>query len=106
MNQTGSALYKVGRSKDAKKRLKQLQTGAPFPLELTKTFIVDSFVESSLERTIHRRFARYKTQGEWFDFDNYSIHDVIKGIEILSESVTLIETHKRNELVTLSNRYF
>lgn len=77
INLESTSLYKIGKTKNVKVRMKQLQTGASFPLILVKEFTTGD-EESKLEKTIHRRFAHYKTQGEWFDFDLVDI-EVIKN---------------------------
>jgi hypothetical protein len=61
------APYKVGISRDPKKRLKTLQTGHPFPLQLHYTKETDICKTKLLETVIHRHLKLYKTSGEWFD---------------------------------------
>lgn len=59
--------YKVGISKNPKKRLKSLQTGSPYPLtihSLTETCITKTKL---LETVIHRHLKHYRTNGEWFN---------------------------------------
>ena len=46
-------------------RLRQLQTGAPFPLVLIACFRGTRRCEAAM----HRRFAKLRRQGEWFEFD-------------------------------------
>jgi len=58
---------KVGRSSDPPARLKQLQTGCPYPLRL----ILVLPDQGHLERALHRRLARGRTLGgeEWFSHE-------------------------------------
>lgn len=89
INLESTSLYKIGRTKDIKKRMKQLQTGASFPLILIHEFSTGD-EESKLEKTIHRAFAHYKTQGEWFDFDLIEIEQVKAIILGLQDGVKII----------------
>tara|TARA_B100000214_G_C23743328_1_gene524271 strand:- start:121 stop:417 length:297 start_codon:yes stop_codon:yes gene_type:complete len=62
-----SGAIKIGRSKDPRKRLKQLQTGSPYKLKLLA--IVPE--KGNIEKSLHSSFSSYKKscKGEWFDFD-------------------------------------
>ena len=55
---------KIGISQDPEKRLKQLQTGCPFPLELIKIFKPENVLE--MEQKLHRELSGCSTSGEWF----------------------------------------
>ena len=59
--------YKVGISKNPQRRLKNLQTGHPYPLAIH--FIVETSVTNNklLESVIHRNLKHFRTSGEWFD---------------------------------------
>lgn len=53
---------KIGLAKDENKRLADMQVGNPFPLDLL-------FTEPGgfkHEAALHRRFAEYRSAGEWF----------------------------------------
>jgi hypothetical protein len=59
--------FKVGISKDPTKRLKNLQTGHPYPIRihsLTETCVTKTKL---LETVIHRNLKHLRTSGEWFD---------------------------------------
>ena len=58
---------KIGRSKNPKKRLQQLQTGSPYKLKILT--IVKG--RGDLEKLLHERLKPYKQscKGEWFDFN-------------------------------------
>lgn len=53
---------KIGYSNDPNKRLKSLQTGCPFDISILDVFEGGPDVEKSL----HKRYRRYSTRGEWF----------------------------------------
>lgn len=59
----GMAPVKVGVSKNPEERRKSIQTGAPTPVRL----LWEASGGYPLERALHRRFAEYRTKGEWFD---------------------------------------
>lgn len=64
-NKTG--LVKIGISVDPLKRLKQLQTGTGYKLQLLKAYPTDN--DLHWERRIHRMLWRNKKKGEWFELD-------------------------------------
>lgn len=59
---------KIGFSKyDPNKRLKNLQTGCPFPIKLLG-FVIGRM---SQEEELHSVLKDYRIQGEWFDYSDY-----------------------------------
>lgn len=68
--------YKIGISKNPKKRIKQLQTGSGEELKLIHEF--KSEVSKKIESALHGRYKHLNTHGEWFDLS-------------LSEEVVFIE---------------
>ena len=60
---TGTPYYKVGFSCDPVRRLRQVQSLAPQPLELIG--LIPGF-GSDYEAAVHRRLAAYRHRGEWF----------------------------------------
>lgn len=87
INQESTTLYKIGKTKNIKQRIKQLQVGCPLTILLVFQFDVNSLIESKLEKTIHRRFAYCKTQGEWFDFRDISEEDIKNNILKIHETI-------------------
>jgi len=63
---TDGEFIKIGKSKNPKRRKKQLQTGNGNNLRVA--YILEN-VEDYLERDIHSLCRRYKKQGEWFEKD-------------------------------------
>jgi hypothetical protein len=58
---------KIGKSRDPKARLKELQTGSPYPLDILGTIKCrDQSHADRLEKELHRYFATYRKNGEWF----------------------------------------
>lgn len=65
---SNSGSFKIGRSKDPKKRLKQLQTGSPFKLRLILVLENMGHCEKMLHKEITRG-KKKKCKGEWFEFE-------------------------------------
>jgi hypothetical protein len=59
--------YKVGISKDPKRRLKALQTGFPLPLSILHQVQLPATRTKLLETVIHRNLKHHRLAGEWFD---------------------------------------
>ena len=58
-------IVKIGISVNAGSRLKQIQTGCPFPVELIKTSR-RTVCAGEAERFLHGALKDYRTSGEWF----------------------------------------
>lgn len=61
--------FKVGISRTPERRLKSLQTGYPYPLQLHYIKETDISKTKLLEQVIHRHLKMHKTNGEWFDMN-------------------------------------
>lgn len=60
---------KIGKASDPQRRLKELQTGNPFDLELLAAFKCKSQSHAFyLEKLAHKVFARYRINREWFKY--------------------------------------
>lgn len=60
--------YKVGVSKNAKKRLKQLQTGSAQELSLCEEYCLPEELVYRLEKRCHEKINHFYTKrGEWFN---------------------------------------
>jgi len=75
---TATHHFKIGYTKDPARRLKALQVGAPFPLEIFGIWIVPS---QNIERQIHKKFGAFRTQGEWFDMTEEHIQDFLSYMQ-------------------------
>ena len=76
-------LYKIGRTFDPVKRLKQLQTGSGKKLSLVYTLSVKNGVAA--ERHIHAIFSGQRIQGEWFRFtdnDMILVKKIFKQLQV------------------------
>jgi hypothetical protein len=70
-----SGPIKIGVSVDVQKRLQQLQTASPYQLRLLAKLLGGE----SKEAELHRRFAAFKMQGEWFS-PSQELQDFIHGL--------------------------
>ncbi len=61
---------KVGMSKNVYKRLKNIQTSSPFPVEIAYMFAVpNNGVARDVERAFHETQREKRAHGEWFDYE-------------------------------------
>jgi hypothetical protein len=62
--------FKIGISQDIAKRVLQIRTGCP--LKIVKVLLAPGWIHKHVRRmemAMHKRLAKYGTQGEWFRFD-------------------------------------
>jgi len=62
IQQENDGAIKIGISNNFKKRLRQLQTGSPYKLNILTIINGDE----ELEKQLHSKFAEYRLSGEWF----------------------------------------
>ena len=75
-------------------RIKQLQTGAVYKIVATWTY--ETEYASKIERTIHRHYSYLKTYGEWHNFDDVSIFEVIEKIKNIEKVIKQLNENKEN----------
>jgi hypothetical protein len=64
----GGDWMKIGFSCDPYKRLNTLQTGFPIRLDLRASREFPGIPQAkAFEKRMHKKFARHKLRGEWFD---------------------------------------
>lgn len=64
--------YKLGRSKDPQRRLQELRTALPDPIELVAAFPASD--APAAERALHTRFAHRRIAGEWYALTPDDLH--------------------------------
>lgn len=58
---------KIGYTQDLAKRLEQIQTGNPHPVEIIASFVHQTETGARMmESTFHHKFRRHHIRGEWF----------------------------------------
>lgn len=75
--------YKIGQSKRPRKRLTQLRTGSPHPIEVVHTLRTAHF--RAIERTLHVKFRDKRGTGEWFALSDEDI-EYIKSIDSMGRT--------------------
>lgn len=78
--------YKVGVSKnEPQKRLKQLQTGCSYPLDLLHSF--ETNYPYRLEKMLHIQYSSQKEYGEWFKLDNEQVSNFLNTCKKLQNTI-------------------
>lgn len=68
---------KIGVAKSITNRLKSIQTGNPYTVEVYRVFILDSeIVARTAESILHAKYVEYKTTGEWFAIPDEALIDI------------------------------
>ena len=73
--------YKIGVTENIENRIKGLQTGNPE--KLICEYIIEGNIEE--EKRLHEKFAEYKKEGEWFEFNKRIKAKVVKEMKLLGE---------------------
>lgn len=77
----GTPFVKIGRTRhSAKSRLSSLRTGCPYPLRIIRMLAVNLKRESQLEKQLHRKFKKYRAEGEWFALTEEQIIEAVHAI--------------------------
>ena len=85
--------FKIGRSRDARIRVKELGVLLPFKIEVIALWRADAY--KLLESTLHLKYQDQRINGEWFRFDEKQIEKLL-----LDVPYTMIQVQ---ELVSFSN---
>lgn len=59
--------YKIGKSANVLQRVADLQTANPYKIDLVVAIWVDDM--ATIESILHQYFHKYRSNGEWFEFD-------------------------------------
>ena len=88
----GASYFKIGYSKNPEDRVRQLQTGSMYILELVKTWQVNDMckAEAAAHATFQKnnRALKYPGTGwktEWFDLNGLTLNDVVKQLSPVME---------------------
>lgn len=79
-----AAPIKIGITANMKSRLRALQTGSPYPVDVAFAVPVENTVMAvQIERMLHKTFSRFRMHGEWFDLlPVYGVHCLATAIEL------------------------
>lgn len=75
---------KIGQSRDYKKRIDNIKTASPFPVEILHV----EMNKPEFETAIHRKFAHLRHRGEWFHAHPDLLAYIDKISNELNRSVT------------------
>lgn len=78
--------YKIGKSKNPEKRLKQIQTSNPLSLLLEYSDKVD-------EKNLHKLYSNYRIKNEWFNLNDKQVEE-IKYFFKKGYKETIVDTSK------------
>lgn len=84
--------YKIGKSKNPKKRLSQLQTANSNELELIEVFKSTNF--NKIEKILHDRFKFCKLNGEWFNLNIIDEANFKEYCEVIDKSIVQLKEMK------------
>lgn len=76
--------YKVGMSRDLRKRLRSIELQNPMPMALHRIWPIDE--PSALERQLHEALAAHRSHGEWFICALPVIDAAAAGVGLCDES--------------------
>lgn len=99
---SGTPFVKIGMTTTSvEERMKALQTGQPFPLEIIEAVPVDGNV-IAIERGVHLRMHKQRWNGEWFKdvFSDFSLADTVA--QVLDD--LCIDVTQRNEEAFKANK--
>lgn len=68
--------YKIGMTSNLRKRIGQLQTGTPHPIEIVT--IIPAARPAELEAELHARYAAKRVHGEWFALDGDDVAALLR----------------------------
>ncbi len=81
-------IYKIGKARDPKKRLKQLQTGNP-DIELVKEF------DGDIEQELHKAFEEVHYKNEWFKLTEEDINSII----VIDDIIEIKDYFKKSKVM-------
>lgn len=88
--------YKIGVSKNAAKRVKQLQTGSSENIEVIFTFM--SEMPYKLETALHNHYSMFKVNREWYNLSLENELEFLKLCEQIDRNLKLVFDNKENDI--------
>lgn len=78
-----SSKYKIGRTINIKKRIKQFSTGNPFNIKLL--YFIETINYKKLEKNLHNILKQFRIKGEWFNFEDNDLVELESAIAQYTE---------------------
>lgn len=89
-------MHKIGRSRDPKKRLKEIQKSSvvmPYSISLHHTYFSPDMAKA--EKLLHTMLRQFRTSGEWFNLPQ-AIWHVLHDLWYIAPNSSLIDLEFRN----------
>ena len=85
--------YKIGyTNRPISKRLMELQTASPYKLEIINFYESDN--STTIEKTLHRRFASKNASGEWFSLDLKDVNNFVNECKRIDSNLKMLDENK------------
>jgi hypothetical protein len=84
-----NSVYKIGTAGNVYERMRQLQCGNPYKLNIFGMFKTCNHIK--VEQKIHEILKEYRTHGEWFELNDFGVSKAITIIETVIRRIGLIE---------------
>jgi hypothetical protein len=82
-----SNAVKIGKTRDIKSRLDNIQSSHYEPLKLAFSLPCDDAVAAAVERLVHRLLSAKRLRGEWFDVT------VEEALAAIADAIEVIQGH-------------
>lgn len=93
---TNNEHFKIGFTKNIEKRIKQLQTGSSFKIELV-SFYQSKKYYSKIEKALHNGYQMYQTvDNEWFNLPLTEVLNFKENCRKIENNFIILETYKNN----------
>jgi predicted GIY-YIG superfamily endonuclease len=90
--------FKVGVARNPERRLSELQTGNPEPLNIEALILCPSEKSAyGLESLLHKKFSRRKVRSEWFFFGRKE-REIHKGRQTVYNTIIDVVSHPNYEM--------
>lgn len=86
--QSESGQVKIGIAKNVRQRMKSIRCGSPEEIEVVAVFNPDN--AKAAEEKVHSRIADKHEHGEWFDYSDGEVWDLVDAIDLLLGGCRLI----------------
>ena len=81
--------YKIGVTKDLKKRLRNLQTGNSNQIQLLESF--KSEYPFRLETMLHNKFKQFHHYNEWYELDKNSVDEFLNLCKYFNDIIIALK---------------
>jgi predicted GIY-YIG superfamily endonuclease len=83
-----TSLYKIGRTTNLERRLKQLQTMNSHNLSIWKVIYCQDAI--AIETSLHHKFKSFRKQGEWFQLNEICLQEIERIAKTLTDFANFV----------------